>query len=75
MGNLYSRALSEEVAPEMRSAIKKACTLLAVQAFVVDLDDDSCLDGKEAAGSDKGCVSPRLHIGGVLEAVNCAPDP
>ena len=38
----------------MRSAITKACTLLDVQALVSDLEDDSCVDGEEAVGANKG---------------------
>ena len=30
--------------------------LLDVQACVVDLDNDSCLDGEEAAGFDEGAA-------------------
>ena len=53
MENVYSKALSEEVAPEMRSAIRSACTLRDAQALVVDLDDNWCLDGEAAVGSDE----------------------
>ena len=54
MENVYNKALSRKVAPRMRSTINKACTLLGVQAFVVNLDNHSCLDGEEAVGFDKG---------------------
>ena len=40
----------------MRPAINKACTLLDVQACVVDLDDDSCVDGEAAVVSYGGAA-------------------
>ena len=52
MESVSNKARPEEVAPEMRPAINKACALLDVQSFVADLDDDSCIDGEEAVGSD-----------------------
>ena len=52
--NVYTAARSEEAAPEMRSAINKACALLDAGVFVVGLDDDSCIDGGEAVGSHGG---------------------
>ena len=56
MENVHNKATSEEVAPEMRSTINEACKLLDARAFPVDLDDDSCLDGEEAVGSDTGAA-------------------
>ena len=52
----YSKAPSEEAAPEARSTINKARTSWGIHAFVVDLGDDSCVEGWEAFGSDKGAV-------------------
>ena len=46
MENVYNKACSEELVPEMRSTFNTACTLLGVQASVVDLGDHSCVDGK-----------------------------
>ena len=54
--SVYKEARPEEVAPEMRSDINNARIFFGVQAFVVDLGDDSCVDGEEAAGSDKGAT-------------------
>ena len=54
MENVYTTARSEEVAPEMDAAMNKACTLLGAGAFVLGLDDDSCIDGGEAVGSHGG---------------------
>ena len=45
----------------MRSAINKACTLLGVQAFGVDVDGDSCVDSGEAVGSDTR-AAPRVWV-------------
>ena len=46
----------------MRSVVNKVRTCLDVQSFVVDLDDESCVDGEEAVGSDKGeAVRVRFH--------------
>ena len=56
MGSVYNKARSEEVPTDMRSAIDRACTLLGAQSFVVDLDDDSCVDGDANVGSDEGAA-------------------
>ena len=40
---MYNKAESEEVAPEMRAAIHRACALLGVEAPVKDLDRDASL--------------------------------
>ena len=40
----------------VRSAIDEERTLSGVQAFVVDLDDDFCVDGEAAVGSDMGAA-------------------
>ena len=56
MEAMYTKAFSGEVVPAMRSAISRACTLLDAPAFVVDLDNDSCLEGKEDVGSDRGAA-------------------
>ena len=57
MERVYGKARSEEVAPEMRSAINKACTFLDVQAFVVYLGHISCVYSGEAVGTDKGAAT------------------
>ena len=54
MESVRKKARSELVVPEMRSTITGACALLDVQAFVVDVDDGSCVDGEEAVGADRG---------------------
>ena len=54
MESVYNEVRTEEVVPEMRSAVNGACALLVVRAFVVDLDDDSCVVGEGAVGSDTG---------------------
>ena len=41
---MYTKARSEEVAPEMRSAVAKACAGLEVVRFAGDLDL-SCVGG------------------------------
>ena len=56
MEAVYNKASSEEVARGMRSAINKARSLMDAQAFVVDLDSDSCSDGEEAVGSAGGAA-------------------
>ena len=56
METVHNKALTEEVAPEMRPAIKKARSWMDAQALVVDLDSDSCSDGEEAVGSEEGAA-------------------
>ena len=56
LGSVYNKVRSVEVVPEMRSAINKACTLLDVRAFVVDLYDGSCGDSEGAVGYDRGAA-------------------
>ena len=54
MGGAFTKARQEEVAPEMRAAVAKACPAFEVTSFVGDLDRDVRADGEEAAGSEKG---------------------
>ena len=56
MRSVYNKARSEAVVSGTRSAINKACTSLGAQAILVDLNDDSCVDGGEAVGPDKRTV-------------------
>ena len=54
MEGVYTKARSEEVAPEMHPAIAKACTVLEVTSFAEDLDRDVCANGDEAVGLEFG---------------------
>ena len=42
MKAVYNRTRLDEVLPEMRAAVAKACAKLDVTAFVEDLDRDTC---------------------------------
>ena len=53
--SVYIRAESEEMAPEMRGAIGRACALLAVEAFTKDLDREVSLGGSSGA---RQCLVP-----------------
>ena len=58
MGN----AQSEEVAPEMREAIRRAYALLAVESFIQDLDREVPLADGCALGLDrKTCTIAWFH--------------
>ena len=57
MGGVYTRARSEEVAPDMRSAVTKARAVLEVTSFVEDLDRVVCADGEGALGSGRGSAA------------------
>ena len=60
--NVHSKTKSEEVAPGMRGAICRACALLAVVAFVKDLERDASLADGSALGANRGaCTSARFH--------------
>ena len=54
MEGVYTKARSEEVVPEMRSALSKACAGSEVEIFVKDLGRDVCADSSEALGAEKG---------------------
>ena len=54
MEGVYTRARSEEVVPEMRAAVAKACAGLEVERFVEDLDRDVCVESSEALGAERG---------------------
>ena len=43
MEGVYNKAKSEEVGPEMRSAISRACAFRGSESFVKDLDHDMSL--------------------------------
>ena len=47
-------ARSGEVAPDMRSALSKACAGLEVELFVKDLDCDVCVEASDALGAEEG---------------------
>ena len=51
---VYTKARSEEVVPEMRAAVAKACAGLEVERFARDLDRDVCAQGSEALGAERG---------------------
>ena len=57
MEGVYTKARSEEVAPEMRSAVAKACAVLEVAPFVEDLDREVCAEGEEARGAVTGAAA------------------
>ena len=54
MEGVCARARSEEVIPEMRSAVAKACARLEVGRFVRDLDHVICAELSEVMGSEPG---------------------
>ena len=54
MEGVYTRARSEEVIPEMRSAIAKACARLEVGRFVRDLDHVVRAESSEVMGAEPG---------------------
>ena len=54
MEGVYARARSEEVIPEMRSAVAKACARLEVERFVRDLDHVICAESSELLGAGQG---------------------
>ena len=56
-GGVYAKARSEEVAPDMRSALDKARAGLEVEMFVRGLGRDMCVEASEALGSEKGAES------------------
>ena len=51
---IYTKARSEEVAPEMRSALSKACAGFEVELFVKGLCRNVCVEASEALGAEKG---------------------
>ena len=56
--SVYNKDKSEEVFPEIRGTIGRACALLAVEAFVTDLDRDASLAVEIAQDADRGaCTS------------------
>ena len=50
MEAVYNKTRTEEVLPEMRAAVDKACAVLDVTSFVGNLDGDVCLDSGEVPG-------------------------
>ena len=52
MEGVYTKARSEEVVPEMRPAVAKACAGLEVERFVRDLDRDMCAESPEGLGAE-----------------------
>ena len=54
MEGVYTKARSEEVAPEMRAAVAMARAGLEVERFVWGLGRDVCVDASEALGAEKG---------------------
>ena len=60
MGGVYTKARTEEVAPEMRSAVAKACAVLEVAPFVEDLDREVCAEGEEARGAATGAAAQKM---------------
>ena len=55
-------AKSEEVAPEMRGAINRACTLLGLEPFVKDPGQDVPLADERAVGMEQGaCARSWFH--------------
>ena len=51
---VYTKVHSEEVAPEMRAAVAKACAGLEVDRFIRDLGRDVCAEASEALGGEPG---------------------
>ena len=54
MDGVYTRARPEEVIPEMRSAVAKACARLEVERFERDLDHVVCAESSEFVGAEQG---------------------
>ena len=54
MEGVCARSRSEEVVPEMRAAVAKACAGLEVERSVEDLDRDVCVESSEAFGAEQG---------------------
>ena len=54
MEGVFAKARAEEVVPEMRSALSKACAELGVELFAQDLGRDVCAESSEALGAEKG---------------------
>ena len=54
MEGVYAKARSEEVAPEMRSVVDKACARLEVEHFARDLDRVVCEEPSELVGAEPG---------------------
>ena len=48
MGNVYVKARSEEVVPEMHAALAKASAGLEVELFAKDPDREVCAEASEA---------------------------
>ena len=57
MEGVYAKGRSEEVVPDMRSALSKACAGLEVGLFVKDLDCDVCVEDSDALGAEEGAES------------------
>ena len=61
MTGVYNKAKSEEVAPEISSAIIRACALFGV-TFAKDLDRDASLADERDAGMEQGaCARERFR--------------
>ena len=68
MEGVYAKARSEEVAPEMRAAVAKACAGLEVERFLGYLGRDVCVDSSEALGGEN---SGRRHASGAAASDWC----
>ena len=57
MGAAHNKTRCEEVAPEMRAAVSRACAVPDVTFVVEGLDREACADVDEILGAEKSSVA------------------